>query len=85
MPDLIRHPVSFWIPAFAGMTALGYLVAGVITSWHYKPQRWGDPIVAEGSHQSTLFELRPDKVKNYDFTLRRLDSETLRFLQPWGN
>jgi len=20
MPDLIRHPVFFWIPAFAGMT-----------------------------------------------------------------
>ncbi|MDY6986727.1 MAG: DUF5615 family PIN-like protein [Thermodesulfobacteriota bacterium] len=23
MPDLIRHPVSAWIPAFAGMTTLG--------------------------------------------------------------
>jgi hypothetical protein len=23
MPDVIRHPVYFWIPAFAGMTALG--------------------------------------------------------------
>jgi hypothetical protein len=22
MPDLIRHPVSAWIPAFAGMTTL---------------------------------------------------------------
>jgi hypothetical protein len=30
MPDLIRHPVQFWIPAFAGMTALTYIVAGVI-------------------------------------------------------
>jgi len=30
MPDLIRHPVPSWIPAFAGMTALGYLIAGVI-------------------------------------------------------
>jgi hypothetical protein len=30
MPDLIRHPVSFWIPAFAGMTTGGYLTAGVI-------------------------------------------------------
>jgi len=30
MPDLIRHPVQFWIPAFAGMTALTYNVAGVI-------------------------------------------------------
>ncbi len=30
MPDLIRHPVFFWIPAFAGMTALSYLIAGVI-------------------------------------------------------
>ena len=26
MPDLIRHPVVFWIPAFAGMTDLGYLI-----------------------------------------------------------
>jgi hypothetical protein len=24
MPDLIRHPVPYWIPAFAGMTAFGY-------------------------------------------------------------
>jgi len=30
MPDLIRHPVPAWIPAFAGMTTLMYLVAGVI-------------------------------------------------------
>jgi hypothetical protein len=27
MPDLIRHPVSFWIPAFAGMTIVEYLTA----------------------------------------------------------
>jgi ABC-type dipeptide/oligopeptide/nickel transport system permease component len=32
MPDVIRHPVSFWIPAYAGMTILGYLTAGVISS-----------------------------------------------------
>ena len=31
MPDLIRHPVPAWIPAFAGMTTLMYLVAGVIS------------------------------------------------------
>ncbi len=31
MPDLIRHPVPFWIPAFAGMTTVGYLTTGVIT------------------------------------------------------
>jgi len=31
MPDLIRHPDQLWIPAFAGMTALTYIVAGVIT------------------------------------------------------
>jgi len=31
MPDLIRHPVLSWIPAFAGMTILRYLIAGVIT------------------------------------------------------
>jgi len=24
MPDLIRHPVFFWIPASAGMTPLRY-------------------------------------------------------------
>jgi hypothetical protein len=30
MPDLIRHPVQSWIPAFAGMTVLTYTVAGVI-------------------------------------------------------
>jgi hypothetical protein len=27
MPDLIRHPVFFWIPFFAGMTIRGYLSA----------------------------------------------------------
>jgi hypothetical protein len=32
MPDLIQHPVQFWIPAFAGMKALTYIVAGVIAS-----------------------------------------------------
>ena len=39
MPDLIRHPVPTWIPvedhvfigAFAGITILRYLIAGVIT------------------------------------------------------
>ena len=31
MPDLIRHPVLSWIPAFAGMTILRYLIAGVIS------------------------------------------------------
>jgi len=30
MPDLIRHPGQFWIPASAGMTVLPYIVAGVI-------------------------------------------------------
>ena len=30
MPDSIRHPVPFWIPAFAGMTTVGYLTAGVL-------------------------------------------------------
>jgi hypothetical protein len=30
MPDVIRHPVFFWMPAFAGMTSLSYLTAGVI-------------------------------------------------------
>ncbi len=30
MPDLIWHPVQLWIPAFAGMTTLTYIVAGVI-------------------------------------------------------
>jgi len=27
MPDLIRYPSQFWIPAFAGMTAFTYIVA----------------------------------------------------------
>jgi len=31
MPDLIRHPGQLWIPAFAGMTALTYIVAGVLS------------------------------------------------------
>ena len=31
MPDLIRHPVPTWIPAFAEMTILRYLIAGVIS------------------------------------------------------
>ncbi len=30
MPGMIRHLVSFWIPAFAGMTTVTYLIAGVI-------------------------------------------------------
>jgi len=30
MPDLIRHPVFSWIPAFAGMTLFRYIIAGVI-------------------------------------------------------
>ena len=32
MPDLIRHPVYSWIPAFAGMTIGRYLIAGLILS-----------------------------------------------------
>jgi len=35
MPDLIRHPGPFWIPAFAGMTALTYIVAGVIRTGNF--------------------------------------------------
>jgi len=35
MPDLIRHPVPTWIPAFAGMTILRYLIAGVIIEQGY--------------------------------------------------
>jgi hypothetical protein len=30
MPDLIRHPVLSWIPAFAGMTVWPFVNAGVI-------------------------------------------------------
>jgi hypothetical protein len=29
MPDLIRHPVISWIPAFAGMTGLALMFAGI--------------------------------------------------------
>ena len=39
MPDLIRHPVQFWIPASAGMTVLIYIVAGVIKQFLKKEQR----------------------------------------------
>jgi hypothetical protein len=31
VPDLIRHPLLSWIPAFAGKTGLVFIVAGVIT------------------------------------------------------
>ena len=37
MPDLIRHPVPYWIPACAGMTSLRYLIAGVII-YEHSPQ-----------------------------------------------
>jgi hypothetical protein len=30
LPDLIRHPFLFWIPAIAGKTGLAFIVAGVI-------------------------------------------------------
>jgi hypothetical protein len=30
MPDLIRHPVPDWIPAFTGMTILMYFIGGAI-------------------------------------------------------
>ena len=38
MPDLIRHPARFWIPASAGMTARG----GKEMSWErkYFPEYW---------------------------------------------
>jgi hypothetical protein len=32
VPDLIRHPVLFWIPASAGMTSFEYLLAALIKS-----------------------------------------------------
>jgi hypothetical protein len=41
--------------------------------------------VAKGSNQSSLFELRPDRVKNYDVTLRRLAYESLRLVQNPGH
>jgi hypothetical protein len=41
--------------------------------------------VAKDSNQSSLFELRPNRVKNYDFTLRRLAYESLRLVQNPGN
>jgi hypothetical protein len=31
MPDLIRHPVFSWIPAFAGMTACAITYGACIT------------------------------------------------------
>ncbi len=35
MLELIRTPVSFWIPASAGMTTVGYLTAGVLFNSNY--------------------------------------------------
>ena len=35
MPDLIRHPVPFWILAFARMTALAFLNASLIKTLQY--------------------------------------------------
>jgi len=32
MPDLIRHPVLFWLSTFAGMTLSALIVAEVIIS-----------------------------------------------------
>ena len=40
--------------------------------------------VAKDSNQSSLFELRPDAVRNYDITLRRLSYENLRLVQNPG-
>jgi hypothetical protein len=40
--------------------------------------------VGKGSNQSSLFELRPDRVKNYDVRLRRLTYESLRLVQNPG-
>jgi hypothetical protein len=35
MPDLLLHPVLLRIPAFAGITVLAYIVAGVILDLFY--------------------------------------------------
>ena len=40
------------------------------------------PSVDRGSNQSSLFELRPDRVKSCDFTLRRLVENSE--IQPSG-
>jgi len=49
MPDLIRHPVLSWIPAFAGMTGLAFIIAGAITGTR-----------AAGTGQSVRKGRRPD-------------------------
>jgi hypothetical protein len=39
MPDLIRHPVRSWIPAYAGMTACA-MTYGALYKWiSYKDSR----------------------------------------------
>ncbi len=38
------------------------------------------PFVTKGSDQSSLFELRLDRVKNDDVTLKRLAYENLRLV-----
>ena len=60
MPDLLRHPVSFWIPAFAGMTPVGYLVVDVIR---------------KGSSPKELIKIKDSRVKQDDrlYIIRRLD------------
>ena len=54
MPDLIRHPGQFLIPAFAGMTALTYIVAGVITRFCEVEVYDGRPCVSseDGPHDN---------------------------------
>jgi len=59
MPDVIRHPVSFWIPAYAGMTILGYLTAGVISNTERRKRRIGRRVL-KLSYGRTTNNLTPD-------------------------
>jgi hypothetical protein len=38
MPDLIRHPVFSWIPAFAGMTTIGMFYCRISERRLYLPR-----------------------------------------------
>ena len=55
MPDLIRHPVPTWIPAFAGMTILSNLTAGVISNPDEPEKRKARSKKTE--HQKSIFHL----------------------------
>ena len=62
MPDMIRHPVSFWIPAFAGMTSVTYLIAGVISKGKDAIEKTFEvPVISTQFDFTTMLKYRVDK------------------------